>query len=201
MTQKYKGDALELKFDEAGKPAMAICGAALDDYYENAYSAQEFLLMLYDQGRMPFGSKIPRDDFVRFIIEAIPGFAVTGTFRMMIFLFKSLFGELTDIIFTVPAPGRLQVDVNASTLLEFNAIFVEQDGETGNIIDHTGNELVFSAVSGIDTQYEFNQIMSEIFPAGIYPEVTLSFFTQYQWIDDVGDNIVDTFGNNIVFVE
>ena len=199
--QYFKGDALELKFDEAGKPVMDICGANLDAFYENAYNTDEFLLMLYDQNRMPFGSKIPRDAFVAFIRQAIPGFPVTGTFRMLIFLIKEIFGEVTQILFTVPGPGRLQVAINAAAVIESPWTFLEQDSETGSVIDHAGNTMVFAGISGIDTEYEFNQIFSEIFPAGIVPEVTLSFFTQYNWIDDAGDSIVDSFGNTIVFVE
>jgi hypothetical protein len=206
--QYFKGDATEMKFDEAGKPAMDVCGVALSQYYNQAYDAETFLLMLYDEGRMPFGSKIPRDAFVSFIRQAIPNFPRTGTFQMLIFLIKEIFGEVTEVLFTVPAPGRLQIEINAAAVIEFNAIHhkvINGIEEVGNIVDADGNLLTFVGISGIDTEYDFNQVFSEIFPAGIVPEITLGFFTLYNWVADDGagglDQMVSHLGDNLVFYE
>jgi hypothetical protein len=74
MTQNFKGDSTELKYLAAGEPAFEITRVSLHEFFQGCYDADEFLLMLYDSGRMPFSSRVPREAFVNFIRQAIPDF-------------------------------------------------------------------------------------------------------------------------------
>lgn len=204
IPQYFKGDADELKFDAAGKRAFDASGAALDAFYADGYSANPFLLMLYDEGRMPFADRVPRDSFVEFFKEALERFPFTGTFEAYIFILEAIFGAGSGVLFEVPAAGKLNIAVNAATSLEFawqTAEFVDGALVVSDMVDHIGNSIVFGGVAGIDSEYELELLLAEIIPAGIYAEVTLAFFALYNFVDDDDNSIIDHSGNQIVFIE
>lgn len=208
MTQHFKGDTLELQMIAAGDPAFEFTLAELDEYFQNCYDVEPFLLMLYDSGRMPFSDRVPRDSFVSFIRQAIPNAQVTGTFENYIFILKSIFGQLSDVLFDVPAPGKLEMIVSASDLLEFDFEGRDRSGgtlETFTIDTSDGEQLQFRGIAGIDSEAELTQLLSELIPAGIFPDITLSFFLlSYFGADDGAgtiDSVIDHADNQIVFFE
>lgn len=208
-TQKFKGDDFELQMEEAGKPAFDRCSVALDEFYEGGFTSEDFLLMLYDEGRMPFSDRVPRDTFTRFIRQAIANAPFTGTFESYIFLLKSIFGENTQVLFDVPAAGKLEMEVSASDTIEFGFTAKEYDDD-GNVIlidmvTSEGEYLEFLGISGIDTQAELEQLLSELIPVGIWTDITLtlfelSFFTAEDLSGDL-NSIIDHLGNQIIFKE
>jgi len=208
MTQKFKGDATELKMELAAKPAFDLVSASLDQYYDGAYEAEDFLLSLYDEGRMPFTDRVPRDAFVAFIKQAIPNFKFTGTFEAYLFIIRSIFGEDAEVLFTVPDPGKLEVIVNSSSALAFDwqaFEFVDGESLTYEMTTHDGDLLQFRGIPGISSQAQLDQLLSELIPAGIYTEITLQFFELSDFIaeDPVGEffSIIDHLDNQIVFFE
>ncbi len=204
MSQKFKGDDTELKMVACAEPAFANTSASLDDFYEECYDASPFLLMLYEEGRVPFSERVKRDAFVEFIREVLNRFPFIGTYETYLFVLRAIFGELSEITFTVTAPGKLQIDVNATSNLEFD--FIARDG-LGNLFNMTtqdGLTLGFRGVAGIDTEYELELLFSEIMPAGIIPDITLTFFVRHVFIgeDGSGEFYVTTGdGDRILFTE
>lgn len=208
MTQKFKGDAKELKMEAAGQPALDLCSNALDDFYDGCYSAADFLLALYDEGRMPFSDRVPRDAFVDFIGEAIPNFPFTGAFEAYIFMLRAIFGAGTEMQFDVPAPGKLEIIVNAAAAKEFNWIGREWAAgafEEFGLVTSDGAELEFVSVPGIDTPEELSQLLAELIPAGIWPDITLTFFelSDFTAEDPAGSfySVITHTGDTIVFFE
>jgi hypothetical protein len=207
QTQKFKGDAVELQMEAAAAPAFDICSAALDDFYTLGYDSAPFLLMLYDQARAPYSDRVPRDSFVSFIKEALIRFPFTGTFETYIFIIRAIFGEDSGILFDVPAPGKMSMLVSANASIGFDFIGRElTDGvyQTFSLVNGDGDTLLFTGISGIDNEYELNLLLSELIPAGIYPEVSLAFFLLSEFLDHQpsGDYVViDHLGNTIVFFE
>lgn len=204
ITQKFKGDATELKMEAAAKPAFDACSLGLDQFYDDGYDASPFLLMLYDEGRMPFVDRVPRDSFVEFIREALGRFPFTGTFESYIFILNAIFGEGSGVLFEVPDPGKIEILVNASATIEFELVAKEiVDGEVvlSSMVDHIGNMITARGISGIDSEYELSLLLSELIPAGIYPAVTLAFFALYSFVDHDDNSIVDHLNNQIVFIE
>ena len=204
MTQKFKGDAVELKMEAAAKPAFDSTGAALDAFLASGYEASPFLLAMYDEGRMPFADRVPRESFVAFIKEALARFPFTGSFESYLFILEAIFGSGSGVLFDVPAAGKLEIAVNAASSLEFDFVFYEFiDGETviSNAVDHLDNQLVLGGISGIDSEFELQMLLAEIIPAGIFAEVVLAFFALYNFVDDGDNSIVDHLGNQIVFIE
>lgn len=208
MTQKFKGDQNELKIEEAARPAFDAVSHDLDDFFLDAHDTADFFLMLYDEGRVPFSNRVPREDFVTFIRQVLPNFIVTGTFEMYLFLIKELFGESSGVFFEVTDPGKLTIVINAANALESELVywdFVDGAVITDELITDDGSTLVARSISGIDTEYKIKQIFSEIIPAGIVPDVSLSFFTLYDWVaeeeEDGLSDLVDEQGNNLVLYE
>lgn len=204
MTQNFKGDAQELKFQASGHPLFDQISMGQDAFLADGYNSTPFLLMLYDQGRIPFSERIQRTAFVAFVTEALQLFPFFGTFETHLFILRSIFGDLADISFDVPGPGILNIDVSGTTEVEFDFVGAEADGVIFEVIDDSFDQLVFRGISGVETAAELSLIFSEMIPAGISPHISLDFFTRYNFIADDADGIstmVDEFDNEILFVE
>lgn len=204
ISQKFKGDDTELKMEAAALPAFQVCNTGLDAFALSGYNASPFLLGMYDDGRMPFADRVPRDSFVAFIKEALARFPFTGSFESYIFILEAIFGAGSGVLFNIPAPGKLEIAVNAASSIEFDWITAEfVDGVLTNstMIDSSGSQMVFGGVSGIDSEFELEMLLAEIIPGGIFPAVTLAFFAIFNFVDDGGNTMVDHLGNNIVFIE
>lgn len=208
ITQKFKGDALELKMEAAAQPAFDATSAALDDMLEGAYTCEPFLLMLYDEGRIPFSNRVGREAFVPFIREALSRFNNIGSYDFYVFILKGIFGESTLIWFNEPVAGKLSIQVSPAAALTFDGIVRENSGgayEYFNLVTSVGEKIEFSALSGIENQYELDQLFAEIIPAGIFPIVDLTVFEVSPFVaeDPSGTfyDMVDHLGNQIVFFE
>lgn len=206
--QKFKGDALEVKMRAVAEPLFDITNIALDEFYENGFDAAPFLLMLYDEDRVPFSERIPRAAFVDFIRQALINFPVTGTFDSYLFVLRSIFGADTEIFFDVPDPGKLSIDVGALTNSEFDFVareFIDGEYVFYEMVDYDLNILTFRGLPGIETEYELNLLFSEIMPCGISPDITLQFVSRSFWIaEEPGDmffDMIDSAYNNIIFYE
>jgi hypothetical protein len=207
MTQNFKGDATELKMRAIAEPLLDLTDLALNSFYQDGFDCSPFLLMLYDEKRMPFSERIPRAAFVDFVKEALKNFPVTGTFESYLFVLRSIFGLASEINFIVPDPGKLEIDIAAISNTEFDFIAREFTGGMFtffDMVDSEGNILTFRGVPGIDTEYELNLLFSEIMPAGITPTIALTFYGYYDFIaydDDGIYDMVDYFANQLIFRE
>ena len=205
MSQNFKGDPTELKMQAVGDPLFDLTETALDEFYADGFDAAPFLLLMYDDGRMPFSERINRDAFVDFVRQALKNFPFTGIFEVYLSVLKSVFGQQTEIRFYIDTPGALTIEVMAVANTEFHFIGRNFLGgsnfETFNVTDSDGNQLVFRGVPGIDTEYELNLLFSELMPCGITPEIILSFVEISDWAIDGSDDIVDDDDNGIIFIE
>jgi hypothetical protein len=206
MTQLFKGDQTEQKFENAGRPAFDACTQSKQMFYDEAYTAADFLLMLYDAGRMPFSQRVPRTAFVSFIREAIPNFPFSGTFESYLFILTGIFGGAVEVLFTIPGVGRLQVEVNAGgATVDFDWVaqtFVDGGFVLNNLVTDDGDQLVLSSIVGIETEGQLQALFDELIPAGVQTEITLNFFQLFQWITDgTTFTIVAQNGDEIVFYE
>jgi hypothetical protein len=206
MTQLFKGDPTENKFENAARPAFDACAQTKQQFYDAGYTTADFLLMLYDAGRMPFSQRVPREAFVSFIRQAIPNFPFTGTFESYMLILTGIFGGAVEVLFTIPAEGRLQIEVNAGgATVDFEWVaqtFVDGGFVIDQIVASDGDQLVLSSIVGIETEGQLQALFDELIPAGIQTEITLNFFQLFQWITDPdGETIVAQNGDEIVFYE
>jgi hypothetical protein len=206
-TQKFKGDSFELQMEEAAKPAFDFTGSQLDAFFAGCYEAGDWLLALYDSGRMPFSSRVPRASFVSFFKEALARFPSTGTFESYLFILEAIFGEGTQVLFDVPAAGKLEILVNAAAALEFDltgaVLLPDGSKQSFQLVDSDGDQILARGISGIDSEAALNQLLAEIIPLGIFPDVALVYFTLsvFEALDGGTYEVVDHLGNQIVFFE
>lgn len=204
-SQKFKGDEIELRYEESARPAMEQVGISLDQFWASAFDSAPFILNLYDDKRIPFAERVKRDAFVAFYQQVLLRFPFVGSFDSYLFILSAIFGSIQDIQFDIPSPGILFVDINSASSLDFDFIGRDVDGNIFEITDHSSNVLSFRGIAGIETSAELELLFSEIMPAGISPHISLSFYSRYNFVgaDAVGglDDIIDHLGNNIIFVE
>ncbi len=103
--------------------------------------------------------------------------------------------------------GKLAIDITAADSVEFE--FVGREFEDGvfsifNIVDYDGSLLIFRGIPGIQSEYDLELLFSEIIPAGIFPDTSLSFYTRYDFVaeeDSVLYQVIDNNGHQIIFYE
>jgi hypothetical protein len=126
-------------------------------------------------------------------------------------MIKALFGESATILFTVPAEGKLTIEVNApGSSLEFDWVAKEIVGGVTNLTQlatRDGDLFLFNGISGIETEAQLQILLAELMPVGVYTTLALTFFQLFQFVanyDGTGVplyTILDSFGNEIVFYE
>jgi len=160
--------------------------------------------MLYDEKRIPFSNRTPRAAFVDFMRESFNNFPFIGTFESYIFILGSIFGPDSTVFFEVPSPGIIQIDVDANSDIDFQAIGYEPGTGIFLLGTQDDDELVFRSIPGITNEAELELLFAELVPAGIVPHVNMNFIERYFFVADEGGPLIDmldSFGNNIIFYE
>jgi hypothetical protein len=204
MVQYFKSDSIELKMNSVVDPLFQAIDAGLDEFYSDGFDSNPFLLMLYDEERVPFSNRVPRVAFVDFIKQALINIQFTGTFETYLLILKSIFGDDSEIRFYVPSPGIIQIEVEAVTNSGFGVLVREiVDGSYVfyDLIDSDGDEFIFRGVIGIESEYELNLLFNEIIPAGLSPDISLAFFVISDFVDDDDSFVIDDNDMGIIFVE
>lgn len=205
--QTFKNDIAEQKMHASGAPAFDLVSRALDEFYQGGETCDAFLLMLYDSGRMPFSQRIKREVFVSFIKKALANFPQIGSFESYLFILREVFGVESDIFFEVPAPGKLNLFVNAVSDITFDALGRELNDGVYSFFDigtQGAETIVFRGLSGIETEHDLSLLFSEIMPAGIFPDIALEFYSRsvFTGEDETGVfDLIDHLGNQLIFVE
>lgn len=182
MAQNFKGDAQELKFIAAGTPIFDALSMAKDEFYDGAYSCGPLGDLLHDINRSPLANAISQDIFRLSFNTIYEAFRSSGTFESYLTIFADIFGSDVEVTFTIPGPGKLDIAIVAQDLvldnfvarhiafesyLFDNMIWYDSTPDQGNII--------FASVKGFKTQYELEQMLFELVPAGIFTTITLTF--------------------------
>lgn len=175
--QYFKGDALEKKFDGTGEPILTAIEGQRDDFLEGAYATGPLGDVIFDSGRSPLSNAISRDIFRIAFREIFDAFVQVGTFEAYLTVFRKIFGDDVVVEFTVPAPGKLEIDIEAAgvELTNFITRYIEDNKYIyDQIVDEEGDNIVFQSIKGFTSQYELEQMLFEMVPAGVYTEISLS---------------------------
>lgn len=175
--QKFKGDDIELKFDNAGAPTFADLGEQKDLFFDEAYSCFVLGEILYDSGRAPLSNAIPRAVFREVFSAIFNSFLEAGGLESYLTVFRNIFGEDVEVTFTIPSPGKLEIDIVASGLVIVDAItrYIEDNVFVfDELVDHEGDNIAFQSFKGIESQYELEQMLFEMVPGGIYTQISLT---------------------------
>lgn len=173
----FKGDAEELKFYNSAAPLLDNLSLQKDLFYEGAYSAAPLGDVIYDTGRSPLSNAIAKSVFRTSFKEIFDAFVLVGTAESYITVFKKIFGDDVVVDFTVPAPGKLGIEITA-TGLELEAFnerrVVDNEYIYDEMLDLEGDGLFFQTVIGFESQYELEQMLNEMVPDGIFTTISLT---------------------------
>lgn len=174
--QYFKGDDNEKKIYESGKPILDNLSLQKDEFLEDAYAAAVLGDVLYDSKRSPLANAIAKNIFRISFSEVFAAFVVAGTFESYITVFKKIFGDDVGISFTVPAAGKLNIDITA-TGVELSPFVARKVVDNAYVFDHVVDDeldqIVFQTIKGFTSQYELEQMLFEMVPAGIFTNISL----------------------------
>lgn len=177
MAQYFKGDAQEIKYYESGRPIAELLSSNKDEFFDEAYACFVLGELLYDKNYAPLSNAIPRDIFREGFAALFDSFLTAGSFESYLSVFQSVFGDDVDVTFTVPAPGKLEIDIIATNLAIYGMTVREIVGdnyEYFTLVDDVGDRIVLQGVKGFNSQYELEQMLFEMVPGGIYTQISLT---------------------------
>lgn len=175
--QFFKGDSEELKYYESGRTILETLSSHKSEFFTEAYGCFVLGELLYDNNYAPLANAIPRAIFRESFETLFESFLAAGSFESYITVFKNIFGDSVEVTFTVPAPGKLNIDIVATGLETYGMTvreIVDDLYEYFTLVDDEGDRIVLQAVKGFESQYELEQMLFEMVPAGIYTEITLT---------------------------
>lgn len=175
--QNFKGDAVELKFRGVAEGVGEPLSFQKELFFDDAYECQELGAVLYDNDWAPLSNAIPRDIFKESFSTIFDQFLEAGSAESYLFVFRKIFGDDVEVVFTVPAPGKLEIDITAVgiELSNFGARrVVNNEYVIDEIVDYDEDNIVFQTIKGFQSQYELEQMLFEMVPAGIYTVITLT---------------------------
>ena len=176
--QYFKGDDQEKKMVAVATPLLNNLSLQKDEFDDDAYMSAPLGDMIYLQDLAPLAQAIDPLIFRDTFSQIFDSFVVAGTFESYITVFKKIFGDDVEVDFTVPAPGKLNIDIVATGLelsnfvarsIENNAYVFE---EVVTMIDD--ENIIFQTVKGFQSQYELEQMLFELVPAGIFTNISLT---------------------------
>lgn len=176
--QYFKGDDLEKKFYDAGKVILEELSLQKDLFFAGAYEAAPLGDMIYETERAPLAKAIDPLIFREAFKEIFDAFTVAGSFESYLTVFRKIFGESVDVTFVIPDPGKLEINIEASELelSEFLSRYIAENQYLfDEIVDDELDNIVFQTVKGFESQYELEQMLRELVPAGVWTEISLTY--------------------------
>lgn len=177
MAQFFKGDDTEKKYYESGRSIAEILSGQKTEFFDQAYGCFVLGELLYDNNYAPLSNSIPREIFRETFETLFDSFLVAGTFEAYLTVFRGVFGPSVSVTFTVPAAGKLTIAIVASGLEIYGMTVRQIVGDAYSyftLVDDEGDRIVLQAVKGFDSQYELEQMLFEMVPAGIFTQITLT---------------------------
>lgn len=177
MPQFFKGDSTEKKFYNSAKPGSDSLELQKDEFFDGAYDCFVLGDVLYETKRAPLTNAISQEIFRESFATVFNAFLEAGSFESYLTVFRKIFGEEVEVTFTVPGPGKLNIDITAEGVVLTNFAAREIVDNTyvyHDILDDEGENIVFQTIKGFESQYELEKMLFEMVPDGIYTEITLT---------------------------
>jgi len=176
--QFYKGDEQEIKFYNSGAGAMDSMELSIDAFFEEAFSCFVLGDLIWDSGRSPLSNAIPKEVFREAFPVIFETFLEAGSLEGYLTIFRNIFGDTVDVTFTIPAPGKLLIDIVAAGVVINNLVsryIINNQYAFDELITQDGlDELVVQSVKGMESEYEVEQMLFELVPSGIYTQISLT---------------------------
>lgn len=171
-------DLLEPKFRDALLPTLETLGDSHDDFWNGADTAANLGDVLFALDRDPMANGVLTPEVYRKAFWAIHQiFTRPGTFEFYLEVFRAIWGDDVEVVFTVPLPGVLQIGIGEITLADFDLAFREIVSDVyvySNAVTEAGEQIIVRDTLGTKNQSEVNALMQEISPDGIFATATLT---------------------------
>ena len=169
-------DEIEKKVRDILLPLLTVTSNEKTEMYNGAYTAYPLGDVLYDLMRSPLARNMSKESFRTSFFAIHELFTRPGTFEFYMDVFRAVFGDDVDVEFTVPAPGKLLINVEALDIV--NDLFmarsiVDNQYVQDEVIDEVGDNIVFQGTQGLKTQREVEALIYELYPAGLWVQTTL----------------------------
>lgn len=175
--QYYKGDELEKKVDEVFAGTTDGQSAQLDLFFADVYNCQAFGDIINDNDLSPLANAIKKEIFRETFNEIFNAFIEVGTGEAYLTVFRKVFGEEVTVNFTVPAPGKLEIEILADGIVlndMLAAQIINNDYVYTEITDHEGTNIALQTVKGFQSQYELEKMLFEMVVGGVYTTISLT---------------------------
>lgn len=175
--QYFKGDELEKKFATSAKSILDQLSAAKNDLLDGAYQAAPLGDVMFEDLRSPLANAIDQTIFRSAFKEIFDAFVKVGTFEAYLTVFEKIFGSEVEVVFTVPGPGKLNIDITGAGIevSTFVSRYIEDEAYIfDEMIDDEGDFIGFQTIKGFQTQYELEKMLFEMVPGGIYTVISLT---------------------------
>jgi len=177
MSERFKGDEVEENFYQSARQIFQNRYFQTAQLFIGGYEAYPLGDLLYDNNLVPLSRAIKRDIFRESFSSLFDLFLEAGSFEGYFKIFTDIFGDGVDVQFTVPEPGRLQIDIVADSVVFNQFISREVDDNTfveSDMIAQNNDKLVFQNIKGFESEFEVEQMLFEMVPNGIFTEITLT---------------------------
>jgi hypothetical protein len=158
-------------------PLMSSLSMQKDLFYAGAYETGPLGDLISLDNRSPLSNAIDIEIFRSSFKEIFQTFIDVGTFESYLTVFRKIFGTGVGVTFTVPAPGKLTIAIVATgtELQDFIARYIENNLYVfDEVIDWTPDNIAFQTIKGFQSQYELEQMLFEMVPAGIFTSISLT---------------------------
>lgn len=170
-------DAQEKKFDACFAPTISALSLQKDAFMADAYASAPLGDLISVDARSPLSNAISQAIFRLAFGEIFNAFVKVGTFEAYLTVFRKIFGEDVEVVFTVPGPGKLDIAITADDFEEDNFIarYIQDNAYVfDNIVTEAAEQIIFQSVIGFTSEYELEQMLFEMVPGGIYTQITLN---------------------------
>mgnify|MGYP003395307333 CR=1 FL=1 len=176
--QSFKnGDVLEKKFENSAAPVLNQLSIDKNQFLAGCQECGPLGDMIFESKRAPLSNAIKQSIYRTSFKEIFDAFIGVGTAEAYLTVFRKIFGINVAVTFTVPAAGKLNIDIVAAgvEISTFVARYIEDNVYLfDDVIDTDLNNIVFQGIKGFQTQYELEKMLFEMVPGGIFTTITLT---------------------------
>ena len=146
--------------------------SGLSDYFNDAYGNKKLAEVIYSGEHADFFKLIKKSIFIKCFSALLESANRIGSFETLTTIIKAIFGHSANVVYSVPAPGILSVDItqHSSDSLEWVTV---SGGEIKTLDDE---EIIF--VSLLNKIYidEIINLFKQFFcPAGIIYKININY--------------------------
>ncbi len=176
--QPFKAtDATETKVTDAFLTFLNSRDTELDSFFAGANQCYVLGDVLFILVRDPMAGVITQNVFRQGFSAIHQLFTRPGTFEFYMEVFRAIWGPNVEVVFTVPDPGKLLIDVIAQADISYDYAMAREiianEYFYDEILDNEGDNIIFQGVQGIKTESEAEALLYELYPAGIWNGFTL----------------------------